>query len=205
MLDGSCWSAGVPNLVFYTCLGAQVKNSISKPSNQVQSTSEEGNSDLQQSVKALPKKIVDINQPQICKNKGCGQTFKEIDNHETACNHHPGPAVFHDRLRGWKCCDIHVKEFDEFMTIPPCAKGWHNADAASKHLEEIHVTWDHLKKKQTRLRTYTMPLDELRKQSVETASPTSSDAVVIYEETTSGFSRRCLNEPTKETLEDSYG
>nr|GEU74596.1 cysteine and histidine-rich domain-containing protein RAR1 [Tanacetum cinerariifolium] len=63
--------------------------------------------------------------------KGCGQTFKEIDNHETACNHHPGPAVFHDHLRGWKCCDIHVKEFDEFMTIPPCAKGWHNADASS--------------------------------------------------------------------------
>ncbi|TVU29863.1 hypothetical protein EJB05_21451, partial [Eragrostis curvula] len=30
----------------------------------------------------------------------------------------------------WKCCDVHVKEFDEFMEIPPCAKGWHNADAA---------------------------------------------------------------------------
>nr|GFC86923.1 cysteine and histidine-rich domain-containing protein RAR1 [Tanacetum cinerariifolium] len=51
-----------------------------------------------------------VSQRKICKNKGCGQTFKEIDNHETACNHHPGPAVFHDRLRGWKCCDIHVKE-----------------------------------------------------------------------------------------------
>ncbi|XP_071707187.1 cysteine and histidine-rich domain-containing protein RAR1-like isoform X2 [Rutidosis leptorrhynchoides] len=110
--------------------GSQVKDNI-KPSYQVQSTSEEGNADLKENVKAQAKKIVDINQPQICKNKGCGQTFKEIDNHETACNYHPGPAVFHDRLRGWKCCDIHVKEFDEFMTIPPCAKGWHNADAAS--------------------------------------------------------------------------
>ncbi|KAL4357837.1 hypothetical protein AHAS_Ahas09G0226600 [Arachis hypogaea] len=75
-----------------------------------------------------PKKIVDINEPQVCKNKGCGQTFKEKDNHETACSYHPGPAVFHDRMRGWKCCDIHVKEFDEFMSIPPCTKGWHNAD-----------------------------------------------------------------------------
>lgn len=28
----------------------------------------------------------------------------------------------------WKCCDIHVKEFDEFMEIPPCTRGWHNAD-----------------------------------------------------------------------------
>ncbi|KAJ6688665.1 CYSTEINE AND HISTIDINE-RICH DOMAIN-CONTAINING PROTEIN RAR1 [Salix koriyanagi] len=43
----------------------------------------------------------------------------------------PGPAVFHDRMRGWKCCDIHVKEFDEFMSIPPCSKGWHDADSAS--------------------------------------------------------------------------
>ncbi|KAD7480398.1 hypothetical protein E3N88_03534 [Mikania micrantha] len=102
-----------------------------KPSDQVQSTPDEGNSDLQESVQAPAKKIVDINQPQICKNKGCGQTFKEIDNHETACNYHPGPAVFHDRMRGWKCCDIHVKEFDEFISIPPCTKGWHNADAAS--------------------------------------------------------------------------
>lgn len=75
------------------------------------------------------KKIVDINEPQTCRNKGCGKTFKEKDNHEAACEYHPGPPVFHDRMRGWKCCDIHVKEFDEFMGIPPCTKGWHNANA----------------------------------------------------------------------------
>ncbi|URD75110.1 Ribosomal protein S11 [Musa troglodytarum] len=69
------------------------------------------------------KKKVGINEPQTCRNKGCGKTFKEKDNHETACEYHPGPAVFHDRLRGWKCCDIHVKEFDEFLCIPPCTKG----------------------------------------------------------------------------------
>ncbi|KAJ4950083.1 hypothetical protein NE237_026915 [Protea cynaroides] len=78
-----------------------------------------------------PVKKIDINQPQICRNKGCGKTFKEMDNHDTACSYHPGPAVFHDRVRGWKCCDIHVKEFDEFMDIPPCTKGWHNADPDS--------------------------------------------------------------------------
>ncbi|WOL00387.1 hypothetical protein Cni_G09100 [Canna indica] len=76
------------------------------------------------------KKKVGINEPQVCRNKACGKTFKEKDNHETACEYHPGPAVFHDRLRGWKCCDIHVKEFDEFLSIPPCTRGWHNADAA---------------------------------------------------------------------------
>ncbi|XP_057842858.2 cysteine and histidine-rich domain-containing protein RAR1 isoform X2 [Cryptomeria japonica] len=75
-----------------------------------------------------PAKIIDLNQPQVCKNKGCGQSFIERDNHETACHYHPGPAVFHDRLRGWQCCDVHVKEFDEFLSIPPCAKGWHNAN-----------------------------------------------------------------------------
>lgn len=83
------------------------------------------------SVSASPKRIVGINEPQVCKNKGCGQTFKEKDNHDTACDYHPGPAIFHDRMRGWKCCDVHVKEFDEFMSIPPCTKGWHNADPTS--------------------------------------------------------------------------
>lgn len=89
------------------------------------------NTNLQGGLPAAAKKKVGINEPQTCKNKGCGQTFKEKDNHETACNYHPGPAVFHDRMRGWKCCDIHVKEFDEFMSIRPCSRGWHNADPIS--------------------------------------------------------------------------
>ncbi|GJZ52485.1 KRR1 small subunit processome component [Tanacetum coccineum] len=38
------------------------------------------------------------------------------------------------------------------------------------HLEEIHVTWAHLEKKQTRLRTYTKSLEDLCKQWPETAS-----------------------------------
>ncbi|XP_027938192.1 cysteine and histidine-rich domain-containing protein RAR1 [Vigna unguiculata] len=110
--------------------GSQSKpvNVVDKSPNLVGDVSAVNNS----SVKApKPKKIVDINEPQICKNKGCGQTFKEKDNHDTACSYHPGPAVFHDRMRGWKCCDIHVKEFDEFMNIPPCTKGWHSADPES--------------------------------------------------------------------------
>lgn len=76
-----------------------------------------------------PKKRIDVNELRTCKNKGCGKSYKEKDNHDSACDYHPGPAVFHDRMRGWKCCDVHVKEFDEFMEIPPCTKGWHNADA----------------------------------------------------------------------------
>ncbi|GJZ10282.1 uncharacterized mitochondrial protein-like protein [Tanacetum coccineum] len=38
------------------------------------------------------------------------------------------------------------------------------------HFEEINVTWAHLEKKRTRLRTYTKSLEELCKQCVETAS-----------------------------------
>ncbi|GJU40537.1 reverse transcriptase domain-containing protein [Tanacetum coccineum] len=38
------------------------------------------------------------------------------------------------------------------------------------HLEEIHMTWAHLEKKRTRLRTYTKSLKESCSQSVETAS-----------------------------------
>ncbi|KAL5727943.1 putative methionine--tRNA ligase [Ranunculus cassubicifolius] len=103
--------------------GSQIKNVNSKPMNATAVPV------VQKA--APPKKIYGLNDPQICKNKGCGQTFKEKDNHDTACNHHPGPAVFHDRTRGWKCCDVFVKEFDEFIEIPPCKKGWHNSDPAS--------------------------------------------------------------------------
>lgn len=73
-----------------------------KQSNGVEVTAAkaESNSELQESLPAPVKKAVGINEPQTCKNKGCGQTFKEKDNHDAACSYHPGPAVFHDRMRG---------------------------------------------------------------------------------------------------------
>ncbi|GJU94423.1 hypothetical protein Tco_1319179 [Tanacetum coccineum] len=48
------------------------------------------------------------------------------------------------------------------------------------HLKEIHVTWAHLEKKPTRLRLYTIYLEELCIQSMETVSQTSSDDVRIF-------------------------
>lgn len=56
--------------------------------------------------KTLPPKVMDINAKQVCKHKGCGNTFTEKENHESACSYHPGPAVFHDRQKG-VCCFIH--------------------------------------------------------------------------------------------------
>ncbi|KAL5570050.1 hypothetical protein UlMin_026625 [Ulmus minor] len=107
--------------------GSQPRELNSKPTSVATTPPAETSPDVK-TVSAPAKKIIDINQPQVCKNKGCDKTFKEKDNHETACSYHPGPAIFHDRKKGWQCCDIHVSEFDEFMSIPPCTKGWHNAD-----------------------------------------------------------------------------
>ncbi|GKB07094.1 hypothetical protein Tco_0835327 [Tanacetum coccineum] len=51
---------------------------------------------------------------------------------------------------------VHLLEDKQIPTL-----GW--------HLEEIHVTWAHLEKNQTRLQTYTKSLKKLCIQSVETA------------------------------------
>lgn len=50
--------------------------------------------------KAASPKVIDLNAKQVCKRKGCGNTFTEKENNSTACNYHPGPAVFHDRQKG---------------------------------------------------------------------------------------------------------
>ncbi|GKG30942.1 hypothetical protein Tco_0423430, partial [Tanacetum coccineum] len=50
---------------------------------------------------------------------------------------------------------------------------------------EIHVTWAHLEKKQTRLRLYTKSHKEIIIQTVETASPaiaTASPAIAMASE-----------------------
>ncbi|GJT81162.1 hypothetical protein Tco_1055504 [Tanacetum coccineum] len=59
-----------------------------------------------------------------------------------------------EALRFLKILIVHLMRF--------LALGW--------NLEEIHVTWAHLEKKQTRLQTYTKSLKELCIQRVETAS-----------------------------------
>ncbi|GJP32884.1 hypothetical protein CLOM_g17476 [Closterium sp. NIES-68] len=68
----------------------------------------------------------DINAERTCGNKGCGAKYREIDNSDGACKYHPGPAVFHDRKRGWQCCGVFVNDFNEFLAVPTCATGWHN-------------------------------------------------------------------------------
>lgn len=77
--------------------GSQPKEQIRQTLNTPVQAEEEKIESLAPPIK---KVVIDINQPQVCSNKGCGKTFKERDNHETACSYHPGPPVFHDRLKG---------------------------------------------------------------------------------------------------------
>lgn len=60
---------------------------------------------------------------QKCVHKGCGKTFTDP---EEKCTYHPGPPVFHEGQKGWKCCKPRFLTFDEFLSIPPCTTGNHS-------------------------------------------------------------------------------
>ncbi|GKE77945.1 hypothetical protein Tco_1544065 [Tanacetum coccineum] len=53
--------------------------------------------------------------------------------------------------------------------------------AFGRHLEEMHVTWAYLEKKQTRLRTYTN-ISRISNQRLETASQITRDAVTASQD-----------------------
>ncbi|PFX33671.1 cysteine and histidine-rich domain-containing protein 1-like [Stylophora pistillata] len=61
----------------------------------------------------------------LCYNKGCGKKYKEDENGEDVCLHHPGCPVFHDALKGWSCCKKRVTDFTEFLNIKGCTKSCH--------------------------------------------------------------------------------
>ncbi|KAF3935819.1 hypothetical protein ABW19_dt0205834 [Dactylella cylindrospora] len=68
--------------------------------------------------------------PEKCTHQGCGKAFSDP---EEECLYHPGPPVFHEGQKGWKCCKTRVLTFDEFLKIPPCTSGKHST-------EEINTT-----------------------------------------------------------------
>ncbi|GJV78738.1 hypothetical protein Tco_1514608 [Tanacetum coccineum] len=73
-----------------------------------------------------------------------------------------------------------------------------------RHLDELHVTWAHLEKKRARLRTNTKPLEDLRSQSLETASQAIHDAVIPHQVTTShNFMTVSTHTDSNADLEDS--
>ncbi|KAB5579942.1 HSP20-like chaperone [Coniochaeta sp. 2T2.1] len=70
---------------------------------------------------------------QKCVHQGCGKTFTDVDE---VCNYHPGPPVFHEGQKGWKCCKPRVLTFEEFMSIPPCTQGKHSTTDLPPQIEK---------------------------------------------------------------------
>ncbi|GJS21144.1 retrotransposon protein, putative, ty1-copia subclass [Tanacetum coccineum] len=72
------------------------------------------------------------------------------------------------------------------------------------HLDELHMTWAHLEKKQTRLQTNSKTLEDLCSQSLETASQAIHDVVTTHQVTTSHhFMTASARTNSNPDLEDS--
>ncbi|KAL2269989.1 hypothetical protein VTJ83DRAFT_2173 [Remersonia thermophila] len=70
---------------------------------------------------------------QKCVHQGCGKIFTDPDE---VCRYHPGPPVFHEGQKGWKCCKPRVLTFEEFMTIEPCTEGKHSTTDLPPQIEK---------------------------------------------------------------------
>jgi hypothetical protein len=60
-----------------------------------------------------------------CKRHGCLKYYKEEENQDGVCHHHPGKPIFHDLKKGWTCCNKIVYDWDEFQKLPTCATSRH--------------------------------------------------------------------------------
>lgn len=70
---------------------------------------------------------------QKCVHQGCGKVFTDPDE---VCKYHPGPPIFHEGQKGWKCCKPRVLTFEEFMSIPPCTEGKHSTTDLPPKIEK---------------------------------------------------------------------
>ncbi|KAI0406886.1 Pyruvate/Phosphoenolpyruvate kinase-like domain-containing protein [Xylaria palmicola] len=69
----------------------------------------------------------------------CG---KEYSDSNEVCRYHPGPPVFHEGQKGWKCCKPRVLTFDEFLEIPPCTDGKHSTTDHPPKIEKKELAAD---------------------------------------------------------------
>ncbi|KAJ9157695.1 Cysteine and histidine-rich domain-containing protein [Pleurostoma richardsiae] len=76
---------------------------------------------------------------QKCVHQGCGKLYTDP---EETCVYHPGPPVFHEGQKGWKCCKPRVLTFEEFMAIPPCTEGKHSTTDLPPQIERKEQTVD---------------------------------------------------------------
>ncbi|KAM7192025.1 cysteine and histidine-rich domain containing protein [Rhypophila sp. PSN 637] len=70
---------------------------------------------------------------QKCVHQGCGKTYTDPDE---VCRYHPGPPIFHEGQKGWKCCKPRVLTFEEFMSIEPCTEGKHSTTDLPPKIEK---------------------------------------------------------------------
>lgn len=63
-----------------------------------------------------------------CQRNGCTKTFDDADNHDAACQFHPGAPVFHEGKKGWSCCKKRVVDFSEFLALPGCTWSKHTTE-----------------------------------------------------------------------------
>ncbi|KAL2158497.1 hypothetical protein VTH06DRAFT_4264 [Thermothelomyces fergusii] len=68
-----------------------------------------------------------------CVHSGCGKEYTDPDE---VCRYHPGPPVFHEGQKGWKCCKPRVLTFEEFMAIEPCTEGKHSTTDLPPQIEK---------------------------------------------------------------------
>ncbi|KAI0547610.1 Pyruvate/Phosphoenolpyruvate kinase-like domain-containing protein [Xylaria curta] len=85
------------------------------------------------------KKYADKGFHMKCVHQGCG---KEYSDPEEICRYHPGPPVFHEGQKGWKCCKPRVLTFDEFLEIAPCTEGKHSTTDYPPKIEKKELEND---------------------------------------------------------------
>ncbi|KAI0521422.1 Pyruvate/Phosphoenolpyruvate kinase-like domain-containing protein [Xylaria bambusicola] len=74
-----------------------------------------------------------------CVHQGCGKEYSDSDE---VCRYHPGPPVFHEGQKGWKCCKPRFLTFDEFLQIPPCTEGKHSTTDHPPKIEKKELVAD---------------------------------------------------------------
>ncbi|KAK3694082.1 HSP20-like chaperone [Podospora appendiculata] len=72
---------------------------------------------------------------QKCVHQGCGKTYTDAEA-DDVCRYHPGPPIFHEGQKGWKCCKPRVLTFEEFMSIEPCTEGKHSTTDLPPKIEK---------------------------------------------------------------------
>jgi hypothetical protein len=86
-----------------------------------------GTSAATKSSPSAPKVLKNAEGHLRCKRFGC-QRYYDPNGPPQECTYHKSAPVFHEVAKWWSCCqDKKAYDFDEFMAIPGCCKGFCSA------------------------------------------------------------------------------